>query len=166
MDGVDKIGSGKVVSITWVIKDDRDQIVEQNDIPLSYLHGSQKQALLVPLEKALAERQVGDTLEVPVTPDEGFGPHDPNLTYTDDLNNVPPQFRRVGAEVEMVNDQGESKTFYVSKIEDGKLTVDANHPLAGKHVTFIVKVVAVRNATAEELARGEAIGSDLPTGLH
>jgi FKBP-type peptidyl-prolyl cis-trans isomerase SlyD len=160
-----RIKKDKVVAITWVIRDDRGQILEQYDVPLQYLHGSRTQALIEPLERALEGRRTGERLEVSVSPSEGFGPHDPSLTYTDDLANVPPQFRYVGAEVEMVNDQGAVRKFYVTGIEDGKLTVDANHPLAGKQLTFTVNVVDVRDATPEELARGEAIGA-LPNLLH
>ena len=82
------------------------------------------------------------------------GPHDPTLTFTDDIENVPPQYRQVGAEVEFQNEDGEVKTFVVSKIENGKLTVDANHPLAGKNLLYRVKLVEIREATAEERASG------------
>jgi FKBP-type peptidyl-prolyl cis-trans isomerase SlyD len=91
---------------------------------------------------------------VSLTPEEGFGAHDESLTYTDDIENVPPEFRRVGAEVEMMNDQGDARKFVVSRIEDGKLTVDGNHPMAGKIITFNIKVVDIRDATDEEISNG------------
>ena len=47
------------------------------------------------------------------------------------------------AEVEMQNESGEIKTFRVSNIEDGKLTVDGNHPMAGQTITFSVTVVDI-----------------------
>jgi FKBP-type peptidyl-prolyl cis-trans isomerase SlyD len=97
---------------------------------------------------------VGDILEVAISPEEGFGPHDPAMTFTDDIENVPPQFREIGAQVEMQNEDGEVKTFMVSRIEDGKLTVDGNHPFAGKNITFIVKVTEVRDATPDEINSG------------
>jgi FKBP-type peptidyl-prolyl cis-trans isomerase SlyD len=89
-----------------------------------------------------------------LTPEEGFGPHDESLTYTDDLDNVPPEFRRIGAEVEMMNDQGDARKFIVTRIEDGRLTVDGNHPLAGKLITFNIKIVGIRPASEEEIANG------------
>jgi FKBP-type peptidyl-prolyl cis-trans isomerase SlyD len=97
---------------------------------------------------------VGDTVEVSLAPDEAFGPHDPNLTYTDDIENVPPEFHRVGAEVEMMNDAGESRKFTVSRIENGKLTVDGNHPLAGKTITFNITITRIRDASQDEIDRG------------
>ena len=68
------------------------------------------------VERALEGCRAGDTIEVEVPPSEGFGEFDPDLTFTDDLENVPPQFQRVGAQVEMANEAGETKMFVVSKI--------------------------------------------------
>ena len=86
-----------------------------------------------------------------MSPESGFGARDPALTFTDDIENVPPEFRRLGAEVEMQNESGETKTFYVTKIEDGRLTVDGNHPLAGKTLKVQVKILEVRDATIEDM---------------
>jgi FKBP-type peptidyl-prolyl cis-trans isomerase SlyD len=56
--------------------------------------------------------------------------------------------------MELQNENGEAMMFRVSLIEDGRLTVDANHPFAGKTVTFVVDVVNVRNATMDEIVSG------------
>ena len=87
------------------------------------------------------------------------------IEFTDDLENVPEQFRYVGAEVPMQNSEGETKTFYVSKIEDGKLTVDGNHPLAGKTLTLRVKILDVRDSTEEDI-RQSGIHSTNPQSLN
>jgi FKBP-type peptidyl-prolyl cis-trans isomerase SlyD len=54
----------------------------------------------------------------------------------------------------MMNDQGDSRKFTVTRIADGKLTVDGNHPMAGKIITFRIKVIDIRDATPEEIANG------------
>ena len=54
----------------------------------------------------------------------------------------------------MMNDQGDARKFVVSRIENGKLTVDGNHPMAGKVITFHIKVVDIRDATDEEIHNG------------
>ena len=84
------------------------------------------------MDRAVAGKRQGDQVEVEVSPEQGFGERDPNLTFTDRVENVPPQFRQLGAEVQMQNDKGETKSFFVTRIEDGQVTVDGNHPLAGK----------------------------------
>ncbi len=143
----------KVVSLTYTLRDARGEIFEHTDVPVSYLHGS-GEALFEKIEEALEGRAVGDTVEVELSPAEGFGDHDPALTFTDDVENVPAEFRHIGAEVEAENDAGEAVHFVVTAIENGRLTVDANHPLAGQTVRFIVTVQDVRDATPEERRMG------------
>ena len=143
----------RVVSFVYSIVDESGELLEQSDLPISYVHGG-KHELFEKVEQALDGAVINDTVEVSLTPEEGFGPHDPDLTYTDDLENVPEEFRNVGAEVEMMNDQGDSRKFTVTRIEDGKLTVDGNHPMAGKVITFRIKVTDIRDATLEEIANG------------
>lgn len=144
------IKPGKFVSLTYTIADSDGNLMEQNDIPVSYIHGGETE-LIGGMDKAVAGKGVGATVEVLVPPEDGLGAHDPALTFTDDLENVPPEFRRVGAEVPMQGANGETKTFYVTKIEDGKLTVDGNHPLAGKTLKIRVKILEVRDATPEDM---------------
>jgi len=148
-----RVTQEKVVSFTYSILDESGEILEQSDLPISYVHGG-RHDMFEKVEEALEGCLVGDSVLVSLTPEEGFGPHDPSLTYTDDLENVPPEFRRVGAEVEMMNDQGEARKFTVSSIEDGRLTVDGNHPMAGKTVTFSIRVADIRDATPDEIANG------------
>ena len=147
------VEQNKVVSFVYTIVDTSGTLLEQSDIPISYIHGG-KHDLFEKVEQALDGAVVSDTVEVTLTPEEGFGTHDPDLTYMDDIENVPDQFRRLGAEVEMMNDQGDSKKFTVTRIEDGKLTVDGNHPMAGKTIIFRINVTGIRDATPEELAKG------------
>lgn len=159
------ISKHKYVEITYQISDEKGEILERVDIPVKYIHGADS-GIFSKVEDALEGCRVGDEISVTLTPQEGFGESDPNMTFTDDIENVPEQFRHVGAEVEMQNEHGEIRKFVVSKIENGKLTVDGNHPLAGKQITFLVKVVTVRPATGDELKYGVtqnfSTGNDIP----
>jgi FKBP-type peptidyl-prolyl cis-trans isomerase SlyD len=147
------VGRDKVVSFVYSILNEAGDVLEQSDIPISYVHGG-KHDLFEKVEEAMEGCVVGDIVQVSLTPEEGFGPHDDRLTYTDDIDNVPPEFRHIGAEVEMMNDQGDARKFTVTRIEDGKLTVDGNHPMAGKIITFNIKVVDIRDASEEEIRNG------------
>jgi len=147
------VNKNKVVSFIYSIVDESGELLEQSDIPISYVHGG-KHDLFEKVEAGLDGCVVGDTIEVSLTPEEGFGVYDPELTYTDKLENVPEEFRSIGAEVEMMNDQGDSRKFTVTRIENGKLTVDGNHPMAGKAITFRIKVTDIRDASTEEIANG------------
>ena len=145
----------KFVSLTYTITDEHDEVLERIGMPVNYIHGRDSQ-VIEKVEQALDGHEQGDEISVELSPEEGFGEHQPELTFTDDLDNVPAEFRHVGAEIEFQNDKGESRMFRVSKIEDGKLTVDGNHPFAGKVITYNIKVNAVRDATPDEIANGVA----------
>ena len=147
------VGHNKVVSFTYTILEEGGTILEQSDLPINYVHGG-KHDLFEKIEQELEGCVENDVVQVKLTPEEGFGPYDPSLTYTDDLENVPEEFRRIGAEVEMMNDQGDSRKFKVTQIENGKLTVDGNHPMAGKQIIFNIKVIGIRDATQDEVSNG------------
>lgn len=146
----DTISNNKAVSITYTISDDRGDILESNDVPTTFIYGRDRQ-VIEKIERALRGHEAGDTVHVELSPEEGFGPYQPELTYTDELDNVPDQYHHIGAEVEFRNDQGESRIFRVTRIEGNKLTVDGNHPFAGMTVTYNISVQDVRDATPGEL---------------
>ena len=145
----DTVQPGKYVALTYTILDEQGNVVEQHDMPIGFVYGSDTE-LIGNMDKAVAGKRQGDQVEVKVPPAQGFGDHDPDLTVTDKLENVPPQFHRLGAEVQMQNDSGEVKSFFVTRIEDGELTVDGNHPLAGKELLVRVMITEVRDAKPGE----------------
>lgn len=148
------VEKNKVVSFTYEIWDTDGNMHEKVQEPIMYVHGVSHR-LFEQIEEALEGKQVDDEIEVSMSPDEAFGYPDPNMIFTDDIDNVPPEFRTLGAEVEMQSETGESKTFVVSRIEDGQLTIDGNHPLAGKTITFKITISAIRDASSEEIQTGE-----------
>jgi len=150
-----------LVYITYSILDERGMVVEQYDIPVGYVQGANS-GILPAIESAVAGRKVGERLEIKLTPEEGYGLRDESLVFTDDIDNVPPQFRRVGAEVMFENATNETKVFYVTAIEDGKLTLDGNPSLAGQSVTCLVNIMDIREATPEEIRNGRPL--DVKTG--
>ena len=150
----DQVVRNKVVALTYVLRNAQGEIFEYSDLPVEYLHGSGSE-LFAKIEQSLEGHHVGEQVTVKLTPEEGFGPHMPGLTFTDDLDNVPPEYRHVGARLEAQNAKGEAMTFVVTRIEGGKLTVDANHPLAGQTVQFDVTIRGLRDATPEELRQGQ-----------
>ncbi len=151
----DQIQQDKFVALTYTITDENNEILERIEMPIDYIHGRDSQ-VIDKIENALEGCHAGDEISVEISPEEGFGEHQQELTFTDDIDNVPPEFRQIGAEVEFQNDKGETKIFRVTSIEDGKLTVDGNHPFAGKTITYNITIATVRDATAEELADGAA----------
>lgn len=153
------IKPGKFVTLTYSITDAQGTVVEQNDLPVSYIHGGDTE-LIGGMDGAVEGKGPGDTVTMTIGSEDAFGDHDPDLTFADDIDNVPEQFRHIGAELQMQNDSGDVKTFMVTRIEDGKLTVDGNHPLAGKTLSVSVKILSVRDATKEDAMQLSATGQE------
>lgn len=155
----ERVEKDRVVYISYVILDVSGEVLEQHDLPVGYVHGA-RGALIQKIETALEGKAAGDQVEVTLEPEDGFGPHRPELTFTDDIGNVPEEHRFLGSEVEFENERGESMLFRVTRIENGRLTIDANHPLAGKSLRYRVRVEAIRPATLDEVANG--VPADAP----
>ena len=158
----DVIGHGKVVYITYSVLGEGGQIMGQQDMPTGYVHGAGS-GLFEAVERALEGCRAGDQVEALVPPEEGFGPRDPDLVIVEEIDNVPPTIRYVGAEAELQNDAGDTLTFRVIDIADGKITLDGNHPLAGRTATVAATVVSLRDATAEEMRTGFPAEQGPPT---
>ena len=156
-----KVEENKVVSLTYVIVDETGVVLEQYDMPISYVHGPNSN-MYPRVAQALEGAKVGDEIEVNLSPAEGFGERDPDLTFSDEIENVPPEYRHLGAEATFQNEQGETITMTVVKIENGKIMMDGNHPFAGKTVTFKLRVKEIRDATEEEVGSGEVAQSMNP----
>lgn len=156
----DKIHTNKFVSLTYTITDEHDNQLECNDLPIQYIQGVNNQ-VIEKIELALEGHEAGDRVNVTLNPDEGFGHHQPELVFTDDINNVPQQFHSIGAEIEFQDDKGESKIFRVTQIDNDKLTVDGNHPYASKTITYHITINEVRDATPHEIQNGIATTNTL-----
>ena len=158
------IQDGKYVSLTYSIYDDKGTVLEHSDLPVGFILGG-AQELIGGMDAAIRGKSAGDEIDFDLAPEAGFGSHDPDLTFTDDINNVPPQFRQIGAEVQMQNEAGEVKIFYVTRIENGRLTVDGNHPMAGKCLRVHVRIHEVREANREDMAN-DGQSCAIPGALH
>jgi FKBP-type peptidyl-prolyl cis-trans isomerase SlyD len=154
------IEANQVVSIHYTLKGDGGEIIDASAAgePLTYLHGHGN--LIPGLERQLTGRSAGDKLQVKIPPADGYGEYDPQLVQRvprrslKGIANV-----RVGMRLQAQTDQG-SRPVTVTHITGDMVTLDGNHPLAGKNLNFDVEVAAVRAATTEELSHGHVHGPD------
>lgn len=151
------IRDGKFVELTYKVTDSRTKhVLTSVEFPLGYVHGHNE--ILAPsVHRELAGKSVGDVIEVPIDGSRIFGPRDESLVFTDDIENVPEEYRRVGGSILMENDRGQTRSFVVTWMDDEKLTVDGNNPLCGREVVFTLEILTVRDATEEETRVGGAI---------
>lgn len=153
------IKENSAVSFHYTLTDDAGQKIDSSagQDPLAYLHGAGN--IIPGLEKALAGKVVGDQLNVSVTAEEGYGPVQKEL-----IQEVPrSSFQgvesiEVGMQFEAQTGQGGAVPVTVTAVTEEIVTVDGNHPLAGKSLNFDVTIEEVRDASAEELEHGHVHG--------
>ena len=157
------IRDGKFVELTYKVTDRKSgHVLTQVEFPLGYVHGHNE--ILAPfVHKELEGKSAGDLIEVPIDGNRIFGRRDESLVFTDNIENVPEEYRRVGTSILMENEKGQTRSFLVTRVTDETLTVDGNSPLCGREVVFTLEILTVRDATDEETRAGGAIvaGADI-----
>ena len=151
------VGNGKFVELTYKVTDKRTgHVLTRVEFPLGYVHGHNE--ILAPsVHMALEGRAAGEVIEVPIDGNQIFGPRDESLVFSDQIENVPEEYRKVGTSILMESDRGQTRSFLVTHLDDEKLTVDGNNPLCGREILFTLEILAVRDATEEETQVGGAI---------
>jgi len=156
-----RIEKGRVVDIDYSLHLGDGEIVDRSEPgePLTYLHGEGE---IVPgLETALEGMEAGQKKQVVVAPDDGYGPRDPERVQRVPRKAFPAGFvPEVGMELSAQGPEGEEIPFVVHQVEPEIVTIDLNHPLAGKTLHFDITIREVRDATAEERAHGHAHGPE------
>jgi len=151
------IGEGKFVELTYKVTDRKSgHVLTSVEFPLGYVHGHNE--ILAPsVHMELEGKAAGEVIEVVIDGNQIFGPRDESLVFSDDIENVPEEYRQVGTSILMENDRGQTRSFLVTQMDDEKLTVDGNNPLCGREVVFVLEILTVRDATEEETRAGGAI---------
>ena len=163
----ERIRDGKFVELTYKVTDRKSgHVLTAVEFPLGYVHGY-NEVLAPSVHRQLEGRAAGEVIEVPIDGNQIFGARDESLVFTDLLENVPEEYRKVGTSILMENDRGQTRSFLVTRIDDTTLTVDGNNPLCGREVVFTLEILSVRDATDEETKAGGAIvaGPDVDPSL-
>jgi FKBP-type peptidyl-prolyl cis-trans isomerase SlyD len=157
--GAMQIGDKTVVRIDYTLRNAGGEVLDSSEgaEPLTYLHGMSQ---IVPgLEKELAGLEAGQSKDVVVQPEEGYGLPDPQGVFGVPRTAFPPEAKlSVGDSFIGEDDEGQALPVRVVELRDDMVIVDANHPLAGETLFFHVDVREVREATAEELEHGHSHG--------
>ena len=143
----------------YELKDAAGEVLDSSkgQEPLVYMHGASN--IIVGLEEQLEGKQVGDTVNAQVAPEKGYGiPVEalvqtvPAEAFGDEIKNI-----EIGMRFQAETEQGPVPVV-VTTIEDGMVTVDGNHPLAGKELHFECSITEIREASAEEIEHGHVHG--------
>lgn len=155
------IQDSKFVELTYKVTDRKTgHVLTSVEFPLGYVHGHNE--ILAPsVHAALEGRSAGDVIEVPIDGNQIFGARDESLVFTDRIENVPEEYRQIGTSILMENDNGQTRSFLVTRLDDETLTVDGNNPLCGREVVFRLEIQTVRDATDEEMQAGGAMAGNV-----
>ena len=153
----DTIQDDKFVELSYQVIDQKSgEILNAVEFPIGYVHGMDS-ALDQSVTIELEGKKTGDVIEVPIDCNTLYGPRDESLVFTDNIENVPEEYREVGMTITMENEKGQPRNFIVTRMDDKTLTVDGNNPLCGRFVIFKLEVLNVRAATEEEIEFGGAV---------
>jgi FKBP-type peptidyl-prolyl cis-trans isomerase SlyD len=150
----DSVQTDVVVSMEYTLHVDGEKIdSSEGQDPLQFLAGYGN--IISGLEREMMGMKVGDSKDVVIQPEDAYGEYD-----EDAFMNVPrDQFPKdmpleEGLELTVRDDSGQSRYARVDAIDGENVTLNFNHPLAGDELSFNVKVIGLREPTAEELEHG------------
>ena len=151
------IAKDTAVRFNYILTDESGNVIDQSQgEPLAYLHGHNN--IIPGLEKELEGKSAGDSLTAVIEPADAYGEYQeqavqqvPRANFQG-VDNIQPgmQFQSEA--------EGQVMLVTVTDVNEDTVTVDANHPLAGKKLSFDVEIVEVRAATEDELNHGHVHG--------
>ncbi|ACO03534.1 MAG TPA: peptidylprolyl isomerase [Persephonella sp.] len=155
-----KATSNKVVSFHYTLKDkETGEVLDSSQVhgqPLTVLFGANN--IIPGLESRMEGMEVGETRTIEVPAAEAYGEKDPNL-----IQQAPREYFQgveleKGLPLQAQTPEGQIINMIVVDFDENTVTVDLNHPLAGKDLIFKVEVTDVRDASLEEIKHGHAHG--------
>ena len=150
----DTVQNGVVVSMEYTLKIDGEVIdSSEGQAPLEFLAGHKN--IISGLESEMLGMKVGDSKDVVVAPADGYGEYDEEA-YLDVPSGQFPKDMKLeeGLELTVRDDSGQARYARVESVEGETVRLNFNHPLAGDELHFNVKVLSLREPTAEELDHG------------
>jgi FKBP-type peptidyl-prolyl cis-trans isomerase SlyD len=158
------IGQNKIVKMDYTLKDDEGNIVQttNNKEPFQFISGTKQ--ILPKLEEEIDGMIIGSKKNVKIPATEAYGEYSEQAVQQVSKTNFPEGVDlKEGMEFVANSPEGQQMPFVVKEVKQEEVTIDFNHPLAGKDLEFEVKLIDIRDATVEELQHGHAHG---PGGNH
>lgn len=148
----------RVIGFHYTLTDKSGTVLDSSigDEPLYFLENTHQ--IIPGLEKVIAIMNVGDKKKIEVKAQDAYGDVNPELVIKVQRTQFPPGADlKVGDQFQVNNDQ-HSPVFTIMELNEVEVTVDGNHPMAGKDLFFDVEIVGMREATKDELSHGHAHG--------
>jgi FKBP-type peptidyl-prolyl cis-trans isomerase SlyD len=141
-----RVREGSRVALEYTLSDETGKVIESNrgKEPMSYIHG--KGQIIPGLEKELSGMKVGEEKKVQVKPEDGYGPVNPEAFQEISKDKLPPEALKVGTMLMAQGPQGQGIPARVHEIKDNTVIMDFNHPMAGKTLSFDIKISEIKTA--------------------
>jgi len=156
--------ANKVITFNFTLKDEEGTLLDSsaNKEPMSFITGSN---LIIPkLEEALSRMILGSKKNIKLAAPDAYGEYDEGAVQKVKRNLFPQEAElEIGSTYFAHSPEGQHLQFVITEIENDDITVNFNHPLAGKNLEFDVELLDVRDATPEEIQHGHVHG---PGGHH
>lgn len=139
-----QIREGSQVALEYTLSDEAGTVIESNKgkQPMSYIHG--KSQIIPGLEKELSGMKVGEEKKIQVKPEDGYGPINPDAFQEVPKDKLPPEALKVGTTLMAQGPRGQGIPVRVHEIKDTTVIMDFNHPMAGKTLSFDVKISEIK----------------------
>ena len=155
-----QISDKKAVTIHYTLTNSAGEQLDssRDEEPMLYLQGQGQ--IIAGLEEALDGKKADDKFTVTIPADKAYGERNDGMTQTVSMSMFE-GVEKVEEGMQFHADaSGGTGVVTVTKIEGDDVTIDGNHPLAGEALTFDVEVIAVRDATDDELNHGHVHGEN------
>lgn len=138
------VADGRRISIEYTLTTDDGKVADTNvgQEPLVYQQG--KSEILPALEQALAGLEKGQSKKVKLTAEQGYGIVQPELMQTVPAEKIPEDARKPGTMLMAQSESGEQRPVRIHEVKGEEVVIDLNHPLAGKALTFDIRVLEVQ----------------------
>ena len=150
----------QVVSINFTLKDNDGNVIQTTtkEEPFSFLSGNEQ--ILPKLEENIGGMLIGSKKTVVLDPENAYGNFSESAVRTVNKSEFPEGTElKIGMGYYADTPDGKQLPFTIKNIEGENITLDFNHPLAGKTLTFEVELLNLRDATPEELSHGHVHGA-------
>lgn len=153
------IGNNKVVTLNFTLKDQFGNVLDstEGDQPFSFLSGHKN--ILPKLESEINTMLIGSKRTITINAVDAYGEYNDDIVQVIGIEEFPPEFLlEVGMQYIASAPDGTAMPFTITAVTEEDVTIDFNHPLAGKDLTFDIELLNVRDATAEEISHGHVHG--------
>jgi FKBP-type peptidyl-prolyl cis-trans isomerase SlyD len=151
----------QVISFHYTLKDTKGNLLESSQGSDPVLAMSGEGHLIPALEAKMILMQIGEKKQVALSAIDAYGHFQESLILNVPREELPnTDVIKVGSQFQSQLPSGQVQTFVVTAANEKEVKLDGNHPLAGKDLVFDIELLAIREATAEELEHGHAHGGD------